>query len=167
MPRCRENSDLLVTHERLRELLHYDPETGIFTRLKTLGAGGIGKPAGCPNNAGYLRIMIDGESYLAHRLAWFYMTGAWPIEEIDHQNSTPLDNRWLNLREASRRDNNVNRRIAKRKLPKGVYAHGARFVAKISHEHKPIHLGVFDTAKAAGEAFARKAAELRGEFCPA
>jgi hypothetical protein len=161
--RCRTDFDALVTHERVLEALSYDPETGIFF-WRERKAGRQRGPVGSVSNAGYLRIMIDGQSYLSHRLAWFYMTGEWPVEEVDHRDLNTLNNRWDNLREATRRDNIVNRAIRKRALPRGVYAHGARFVAKLSHDRQRVHIGVFDTPEQASAAFLAEALRLRGEF---
>lgn len=86
----------MLTVERLREVLEYNPDTGEFSRLKgRRKVGGISR-----SNRGYpyIRIKIDGKSYLAQRLAWLYMTGEWPDNEIDHENRNSLDNKWLNLR---------------------------------------------------------------------
>ena len=91
-----------LTAARLRKMLHYDPETGVFTRLWT------GNVTGCPDAKGYLRIAADGRSYRAHRLAVLYMTGAWPSEQIDHINQVRTDNRWSNLRPATNGENGAN-----------------------------------------------------------
>ena len=99
----------MLTLSRLREVLHYDPETGEFRSLKRTGwrrkCGSISR--------GYLRIKIDGHSYLAQRLAWFWMTGEWPEHEVDHRNRIKLDNRWTNFRPATRLQNCNNRSLSK------------------------------------------------------
>ena len=77
----------LLTQERLKELLSYDPATGIFawkTRRNQLSD--IGQRAGTIHVCGYRVIRIDESGYQAGRLAWFYMTGQWPKSEIDHKN---------------------------------------------------------------------------------
>lgn len=93
----------ILTATRLRELLHYDPDTGLFTRLKTPKNTTIkvGDVAGFLSKAGYRIIKIDLKAYKAHRLAWLYMTGAFPSEETDHINGIKSDNQFINLREAS------------------------------------------------------------------
>src|SRR5690606_34614864 len=102
----------MLTQQRLKELLYYDPETGIFTRL--VGRSGprarAGDVAGSDNGKGYIRIYVDGRPYKAHRLAWFYMHGEWP-EEIDHRNGERADNRLSNLRPVTRQQNNLNQSI--------------------------------------------------------
>lgn len=109
MPTAKE---LALTTERLKYLLHYDPETGIFTWLmKPAPRSNRIKPgyiAGCKNDAGYILINIDGYSYRAHRLAWFYVHGVWPEQKIDHINNIKNDNRMVNLREASNSENGWN-----------------------------------------------------------
>jgi HNH endonuclease len=100
-----------LTAGRLRELLHYDPLTGLFTWLLTVGRRGkAGRVAGCVNEAtGYVVVRIDGANYQAHRLAWFYMTGDWPTVLIDHEDTDNGNNLWTNLREATHSQNQCNR----------------------------------------------------------
>lgn len=87
----------------LRRLLHYDPDTGEFMWLESPRKGWAGKSTkGSPTTGGYLQILVLGHPYRAHRLAWLYMTGVWPIGEIDHRNRDRTDNRWDNLREVCR-----------------------------------------------------------------
>jgi hypothetical protein len=102
-----------LTAERLRELLHYDPDTGDFTwrtARKRIPAGAI---AGTVER-GFRRITIGGgrhgPRYSAHRLAWLYMTGAWPNGYLDHINRDPDDNRFANLRLATNSQNQANTR---------------------------------------------------------
>jgi hypothetical protein len=105
-------SDIL-SDQRLRDLLQYDPETGVFTWVADTGRWGrikAGTRAGSHNNDGYVAIQIGGKKYCAHRLAWYLMTGAWPTDEIDHINGIRADNSWVNLREASRSFNAQNQR---------------------------------------------------------
>lgn len=101
------NSDSTLTHERLKELLHYDPVTGLFTwRVKRLrGKGNLtvnpGDIAGCLSPLGYILLRIEGRNYLANRLAWFYMKGEWPKFEIDHDDRDKTNNRLINLRDVT------------------------------------------------------------------
>lgn len=97
-----------LTQSRLKELLHYDPETGHFTWLVSRNQIAVaGSRAGSPNSDGYIKVKIDGVLRSAHRLTFLYMTGETPTE-VDHSNRNRSDNSWPNLRPASRRENMGN-----------------------------------------------------------
>ena len=99
----------MLTHERLLSLLHYDPETGIWTWLSNRGGTARkGSRAGAIDTYGYRQIKVDCVGYLSARLAWFYVKGEWPAVEIDHENRVRADDRWSNLREATRLENMAN-----------------------------------------------------------
>lgn len=104
-----------ITQERLKELLHYNPETGIFTRLKALSSNAKkGDIAGGINSTtGYGQIRIDYKSYQASRLAWLYMEGYFPENQIDHINRIKHDDRWKNLRHVTNQCNSRNCNISK------------------------------------------------------
>lgn len=114
-----------LSHKRLRELLHYDPDTGIFTWLvRTSSRTPAGSQAGCISDKRgkrYLVIGIGRRLYHAHRLAWFYMTHEW-IDEVDHIKGNGLDNRWVNLRAATHREGSFNtkRRADNKSGVKGI-----------------------------------------------
>jgi hypothetical protein len=101
-----------LTAARLRELLHYDPETGIFTWVHGTRKSPAGSRAGYVmkgKNLGYRAINLEGCCYYEHRLAWLYMTGAWPQHQIDHDNHARTDNRWSNLFDRTPKENVANR----------------------------------------------------------
>jgi len=104
-----------MTLEKLEDILYYDFKTGEwwwkerFDVPKEWNTRWAHKKAGGINSLGYHQICIDGVIYLAHVLAWFYMTGTWPENEIDHRNETRNDNRWCNLRKATKSQNMCNR----------------------------------------------------------
>lgn len=102
----------ILTAARVRELFHYEPETGLFTRLiaKTGRGAAAGDVAGSLNRTGYIIIGVDGGLFRAHRLAWLYMTGEWPVEHIDHIDGVRNNNRWSNLRDLGRSMNAQNQR---------------------------------------------------------
>lgn len=104
-----------ITAARLRELLHYDPLTGVFTRLvKTCNTVAVGDVAGFVSTGdGYTRISVDGVQYLGHVLAWLYMTGAWPDGEVDHRDTDRGNTRFDNLRDVSTKMNSENKRTAR------------------------------------------------------
>lgn len=88
----------MLTQSRLKELLHYDVNTGIFTRIKRRNGCKLNKRAGNLNDNGYRCICIDYKFYREHRLAWLYVHGDWPNGNIDHENHVRDDNRFSNLR---------------------------------------------------------------------
>ena len=159
-----------LTQERLKELLHYDPETGIFTRLKTVSnASGAkkGNIAGCINTTdGYRYILIDGKRYNASRLAWFYMEGYLPEKDIDHGNRIRHDDRWKNLRHISHQCNmrNCKKRYTNTSGITGVYWAKKRqkWQAQIGISGKIIYLGIFISKLSAARA--RWQAEVKHGF---
>ncbi len=142
-----------LTAARLRELLHYDPLTGIFTRLvRTSQNANVGDVAGSPDDAGYIRISVDGKRYRAHRLAWLYMKGEWPALHIDHEDTDTGNNRWLNLREATRSVNAQNQRRPHSDGASGYLgvtweARRGRWSVRIWDGEHNRHLGYFDDPK--------------------
>lgn len=92
----------MLTQAKLKSLINYNPVTGEFSRAGYAKCGTL-------TYQGYLAIQVAGKRYYAHRLAWFYMTGKWPEDEIDHKNRIRNDNRWENLREADRYLQSTNR----------------------------------------------------------
>lgn len=146
-----------LTMGALRAVLHYDPVSGVFTRIKQTGSLAPVGPIEHQEKR-YLRICVDGERYYAHRLAWFYMTGKWP-KEIDHKNTVKLDNRWKNLRDVSRSVNKQNLRgptHASKTGRLGVHARGKKFMAMIGiGRQKSKYLGMFATLDLASKAYIR------------
>ena len=161
-----------TTAKRVRELLNYEPDTGIFTWRVARG-GGIksGDVAGNIDTCGYAQIRIDGRRYSAHRVAYLYMTGEWPVEEIDHKDRNQANNCWSNLRSATRSNNVANRGclITNKSRFKGASwdKKTQKWRATIVANGKWRLLGYFATAIEAHEAYAAKAKELFGEFARA
>jgi hypothetical protein len=136
-----------LTQVRLKEVVHYDPKTGIFTWLAHVSPQRIGTRAGCIVHENYRAIGIDYNGYLEHRLAWLYMTGEWPEFEIDHKNRNKGDNTWENLRDATRSENGYNKPLSPLNSTgyTGVSKHGKKFRANISIDGIYTHIGVYKT----------------------
>ena len=134
----------MILQKELKKLLHYDSATGIFTRkIKTANCVSVGDIAGCTKKDGYVYIYADGNRYLAHRLAWFYVYGVWP-KQIDHINHIRSDNRIVNLRDTPQHENCKNQSIAKdnKSGVTGVYFGNTRklWYAEIRVNRKKHHL---------------------------
>jgi hypothetical protein len=160
-----------LTRARLRELLRYNPKTGEFRWRKPPCRGRHDLSAGYASQQGYRFIQIDGRSYREHQLAWFYMTGRWGRPTIDHRDRDVTNNRWSNLRRATRSQNNANRRRPRHNTTgyKGIYLgrRPGQWYAHIGRNGRMIHLGRFDTPQAAHEAYLATARKLFGEFASA
>lgn len=155
----------ILTQEELKSQIHYNPETGIFIRkvIKARRKDIQGK-TGHLNSDGYLEMSINCKKHKAHRLAWLYMTGEWPKNHIDHINGNRADNRFSNLREATWKQNNQNRKKCNGNLPMGVRVCKGKYQASIMIDKKSLHLGTFDSAKIAHEVYIKAKRELH-EFC--
>jgi hypothetical protein len=154
--------------ERLKQALHYEPDTGNFywtdnhPRIRWRG-----KKSGTPHHNGYIKISLDGQFYAAHRLAWLYVTGAWPKVYLDHINRDRADNRIANLRECDSQLNWFNSRARSASGLKGVYRRTAnpnRWYAEIRVGGKLKTLGTFGSRDEAAAVYAAAARLHRGEF---
>lgn len=156
---------MLPTQERLREVLDYNQNTGVFTwKTSTSNRVKTGHRAGCVSDRGYVIIGVDADEYRAHRLAWLYVYGSAP-DRIDHKNRNRQDNRICNLRPATSSQSNMNR-PARRNGLKGVDFFKARqkWRARVHKEGKATHLGYFDTEQEAHSVYWDAAKEVHGEF---
>lgn len=157
----------MISHQELLNLVSYDPETGIFTALVQRGTVTVGSVIGNNHCNGYVQFAINKKMYLAHRVAFFYMTGRWPVE-IDHRNRNKKDNRWQNLREATKSQNNYNKgpHGTNRSGYKGVSwcAKRSKWAAFIKAGPKQTFLGYFNDKEEARRAYVRAASKMHGEF---
>jgi len=155
----------MLTQEYLKSILHYDPETGIFTWKKKIANSIIvGRPAGNSND--YCQISIHKKAYLAHRLAFLYCHGYLP-EIVDHINRNTRDNRLSNLRAATFSTSCANRKLNHQNKTgyKGVKRRkNGRYIARICKDGKRLHVGTFDTPEEAYDAYCVKGYELFGSF---
>lgn len=170
----------MITEIRLKELLDYDPETGVFTWKfrepisrgnKNFNSRFGGKKAGNYriNTDGHksVQLLLDGKGYQANRLVILYVDGYLPDKtlQVDHKNGDGWDNRYLNLRVCTASQNSCNRsRKSPSGLPKGVQKISKRFRAMIRLQGKNYHLGMFDTPEEAHKAYCEAAVKLHGEF---
>lgn len=175
----RQKRELLRDFDQgyLKSILTYDPSNGIFTwrhrpsapaQWNVRYAGEVAGRTNINRRRPVCEIKIDGKLYLAHRLAWLYMTGDWPPNEIDHRDTDSLNNRWNNLRRATRSQNNSNVGPQKNNSTgfKGVSFHKDRgkYVAQIMANRKIHYLGYFDDPEKAYEAYCNAAEKLHGEY---
>jgi HNH endonuclease len=163
------NSLTCLDAETLRSQLHYDPTTGLFSRLVKASKAKPGDVAGCDNGSGYVRIGVAGHKYKAHRLAWLYMTGEWPIDLIDHINENPSDNRWANLRCVNNQENLQNQAQPRADSTtgfKGVSRKNNRWYAGIWFCEKIIFLGAFDNPEEAHAIYFKAKRALHPGFTP-
>ena len=157
-------TDEILTQACLKELLHYDPETGVFTWKVQRSRVKAGTIAGHKNANGYIVIYVLNRPYKAHRLAWLYANGYFPPEDIDHINGAKADNRIQNLREASRKVNSRNQKIFctnSSGIP-GVYwsKRNQKWGVEVSRKYLGLYSCFFEAC------CARKSAERQYNFHP-
>jgi len=145
-----------MNQESLKSVLHYDPATGVFRRrfAKAYNA----KPwsvAGRVATKGYVQIVIDGKAYMAHRLAWLYIHGEWPKQQVDHINGCKTDNKIDNLRDVSQSENMLNQSKPRNGKLLGVSWHKTtqKWSARLQINKKVNSLGYFDNEIMAHQAY--------------
>ena len=151
-------SNSTLTAERLREVLDYDPETGVFVwRVRTSNCIKVGSVAGGQRQDGYFAIGLDGKTYLSHRVAWLWVNGFWPQYAIDHIDGDLTNNRISNLRDVDQTINmqNVKRACVNNKTSGllGTHPSGKKWRAQIAVSGKMHYLGTFDTPEEAHAAY--------------
>lgn len=155
-----------LTSSRLKEILHYDEITGQFTYVVSRGKFKSGDPAGTLLEDGRIDIHIDYKVNRAHRLAWLYVTGEWPKNEIDHKDGNPSNNAFSNLRDVTSTVNKQNQKVAKagKKYSALLGAQwckqSQKWKSSIKSCGKIIHIGFFDSEQAAHEGYVKAKREL-------
>lgn len=169
----------MITHAQLLELVKYDPETGLFTVLKATKR----RPVGTVMNCNHMAVCRHGAtpvpqtvihvggfgSFCAGPLAWFYMTGEWPDHDVDHHDNNGWNQRWSNLRPATRSQNQANTRRYKSNTSglKCVFRSGGKkrpWRAQVQKDNRRISLGRFATKEEAFAAYVLAAAAHHGEY---
>jgi hypothetical protein len=156
-----------LTQARLKELLHYEPESGLFKYRVERKGRASGSVAGRQDSSGYIQIGIDGLRIFAHHLAFLYMEGAMPLDCVDHINRLRADNSWANLRQADRSSNAQNRahRSDNTSGVKGVSRlSSGKWQAAINYRGKRHYLGAFDCLEDAKEFIGLAREVCHGEF---
>lgn len=154
----------MISQERLRQLVIYNPYTGKFIRRSSRYESNVGKEIGTLDTRGYIVMTVGGTTQLAHRLAWLYVYGYFPPSHIDHINGDTTDNRIANLREATAKQNVENQKLHKNNKTgfRGVTfrASSGRYLAHVKHNRQQIYVGSFATAEEASAAVKAKQDEL-------
>lgn len=150
----------MITYSELRELVSYNPNTGLFIRIKTqCNSAKKGSEPGhvkrCSGGLKYRALEYKGKPYYLHRLAHLYMTGEWPQGDIDHEDGDGLNNKWDNIRTATMTENQKNRRL-NANSKSGVtgvsfYSRNKKWRVAINIRGKKKHLGYFETFEEAVE----------------
>lgn len=147
----------MLTAERLREVLDYNPETGVFTWRVIRKGVTVGSRAGTPHSKGYRTIRIDYVAHYEHVLAWLHTHGVRPTDQLDHRNRVRNDNRLSNLRPATGGENNQNVGL----LPRNTSGHPGvswdrrrdKWAVRIGIQGRQKHVGYFTDLEEAAEAY--------------
>ena len=134
MPKIRTTPPNL---ESLRAKLFYNQSTGEFTWTNQAMPAQRGKKAGQAMLSGYYRLGFEGLDYYQHHLAWYYVTGIWPEEQIDHIDRNKGNNAFANLREATSQENTQNSKVGQ------VYRYNSKWAAQLTHNGQLVYLGVY------------------------
>jgi hypothetical protein len=160
-----------LTHHRLVELIAYEPTTGVFIARcrRPHSALKVGDVLGTPRKRdGYHIIGIDKVTHQAHRLAWFYVYGSWPLNQIDHINGEKSDNRIANLRDVNSSMNMQNQVVGSMKKKVGflgVSMHkSGKYQASIQLAGRPSYLGLYDSPEEAHTVYLTKKREIHPGF---
>ncbi len=150
----------MITQEELKKIVSYDIDTGRFTWINSKKKTLNGTLTGSLTEQGYRQIQLSKKTYKEHRLAFLYMTGSMPINQVDHINGNKTDNRWINLRDVTQSENQRNRKISSNNSTGaiGVYETKCGFKASIFFNKESIELGRFPTYE---EAYAARQAGER------
>jgi hypothetical protein len=148
----------MMNANRLRALVAYNPETGLFTSRVKRHLVSVGQTLGGLDAKGYVRIKLDGKFYKAHRLAFLYVTGEWPSDDVDHEDRNKSNNRWGNIRDAGKSVNGMNKgpSVTCRARARGVYPIRNTTDKVWAARKQGVYLGCFRSITEAQEAYNAK-----------
>jgi hypothetical protein len=154
----------MITQAELKALLDYNPDTGVFTwRVDRTGGTKAGDTAGCKHkDCGYIRVKLNEKAVYAHLLAWLYIYGKLPQQQLDHKDGCRTNNAISNLREITNRENQNNQRRHREGKLVGAHLHKktGRYESSISIDGKKVYLGIFQTEEEANAAYLKAKAQL-------
>jgi hypothetical protein len=167
--KANKEKEAALSWDYLREILGYSKETGEFTwKVRRGGKAVAGSIAGRKSSTGYIQIGINGNFFLAHRLAWFYVKGEWPEGCIDHINGIRSDNRWINFRAATRSQNQHNGQLRSNNKSGhknvSINKKSGKWDVKVCKGRKVHHGGSFSNIAEAARAAAKLREKLHGDF---
>lgn len=148
------------------DCLSYDRETGIFTWKTALKGIFAGTVAGTTDDKGYVLITFSGRRYKAHRLAWYFETGIWPVDVVDHRNGVKSDNSIANLRQATKSQNGANAGMWRNNTSgmKGIRLHRGKWLVRLCAQGREMYIGSYADVEAAKAAYRSAAEKHFGEF---
>lgn len=158
----------ILTQEYLKSIILYEPLTGMFIwRYKeacpSFKRGG--RISNCVEKDGYIQIRISGKSFKAHRLAFLYITGEWPKEQVDHINGIRRDNRWCNIRECTPRENMFNMRACVDGKIKGIRKKNKSYEVTLRINGIPTYLGSYKNLEDAVKTIRAAREKYHKDFC--
>jgi len=158
-----------LTQEHLQDIIYYDKESGLCYWLKRLANRiNIGDIVGSVHCRGYIETNIYGKRYLLHHLIWFYVTGEWPKNQIDHENRIRKDNHWLNLRIANQNKNEYNKGKRKNNTSGFIGVHlrndTNKYAAQICEDNHTVSLGSFPCPTLAAIAYDKAVLQRNKDF---
>ena len=148
----------MISYSEIRSYFDYDPNSGELSRK--------GKVCGWLQQNGYIYVSIHGVEYRANRVIWFWMTGQWPTNDVDHENNKRSDNRWVNLRDATRSQNLINQgtKFNNKSGYKGVTSRGNSHIVRLRINGIPVCFGSYPTALEAAKSYDQEAIKHHGQF---
>lgn len=155
------------SQQLVRSMFHYDPIAGkLYYTADFPPRGKTGQEPGWINSRGYRRMSIGGKELAYHKVIWLWMTGIWPVTDIDHEDNNRSNNIWANLRLASRSQNLMNqgKKLNNTSGFKGVTTRGNSHSVRFRFGGMVIHAGSYSSARVAAEVYDLEVIKYQGCF---